>query len=622
MSSARSTSPGFEDILDLLKARRGFDFSGYKRASLMRRVRRRMQTVGVEAYGDYIELLERDPAEFDRLFNTILINVTTFFRDGVPWQFLSEDIVPRILEQRAGSQPIRVWSAGCASGQEPYTLAMVLAESMGIDEFLRRVKIYATDLDDEALSYARHGVYTAKEIGPVPELLRERYFDEQRGSYSFKKSLRRCVIFGRNDLIDDAPISRIDLLVCRNTLMYFDARTQERILNRFRFALRDGGFLFLGKAETLATYSTVFTPVDLQRRVFVKTGDGRRAVPPTVGARDRDAATAQDDTENDAAVMSAAFESSALAQFVVDRDGRLAVANDRARSLFRLNVRDVGRPLRDLEVSYRPVELRSLIDQIRLDGRSVKMPETPWPQAGEDRWFDVQLVPLVDARGILVGVSVSFEDVTLNRRLKLELQQSSAELETAYEELQSSNEELETTNEELQSTVEELETTNEELQSTNEELETMNEELQSTNEELGAINDQLGRRGAQVDELNEYLRSIVASLRGGVAVLDRGLRVKVWSRRAEDLWGVRAAEAMNAHLGELDIGLPLAEVTPLIEATLAKLERTEERTIVATNRRGKRIECRVAASPLIGPDHQGVQGVILTMEDTTGGLAD
>ncbi|MFL5488057.1 MAG: CheR family methyltransferase [Gemmatimonadaceae bacterium] len=615
MGSARS-APGFEDILDVLKANRGFDFSGYKRASLMRRVRRRMQTVRTGTYADYMDLLQRDPAEFDRLFNTILINVTTFFRDGVPWQFLSEEILPRILEQRGGGQPIRVWSAGCASGQEPYTLAMVLAESMGIDEFLKRVKIYATDLDDEALTYARHGVYTAKEIGAVPELLRERYFDEQGGRYSFKKPLRRCVIFGRNDLIDDAPISRIDLLVCRNTLMYFDSDTQERILNRFRFALRDGGFLFLGKAETLATHSGVFTPVDLQRRVFTKAPDGKRAFAPPHVANDRDRSNGEGERD-DRAIPAAAFETSALAQFVVDIDGRIAFANERARTLFRLNVRDIGRPLRDLEMSYRPVELRSLIDQIRLDGRSVKMPDTPWPLAGEDRWFDVQLVPLVEASGAQLGISVSFDDVTLNRKLKLELHQSSAELETAYEELQSSNEELETTNEELQSTVEELETTNEELQSTNEELETMNEELQSTNEELVAINDQLGVRGRQLDEVNDYLRSVLASLRGGVAVLDRQLRVKVWSRHAEDLWGVRAAEAMDAHLRELDIGLPLAEVTPLLEATLRSPDKTQERTIVATNRRGKRIECRVAASPLIGSDHQGVQGVILTMEDTT-----
>src|SRR5438270_4847340 len=253
--SAADTTEEFDSLLELLKRTRGFDFTGYKRASLMRRVRRRMQMVGVSSFSDYVKYLKQDPGEFDPLFNTVLINVTTFFRDGVPWGFLSEDIVPRVLEKKNSDEPIRVWSAGCATGQEPYTLTMVLAESLGVDAFLRRVKIYATDVDDEALSYARQGSYTAKEVEPVPELLRERYLERVNGRYSFRKNLRRCVIFGRNDLIDDAPISKIDLLVCRNTLMYFDSRTQERILSRFHFALRDGGFLFLGKAETLATHS-------------------------------------------------------------------------------------------------------------------------------------------------------------------------------------------------------------------------------------------------------------------------------------------------------------------------------------------------------------------------------
>src|SRR5215208_7022835 len=294
MTSARPNIE-LEDLLDLLKESRGFDFTGYKRASLTRRVRKRMQTAKVDTYAEYVEVLQRDPTEFDRLFNTVLINVTTFFRDGVPWQFLSEEIVPRILERKGPDEQIRVWSAGCATGQEAYTLAIVLAESIGVDQFLKRVKIYATDLDDDALSYARHGSYTAKEIEPVPELLRERYFERQNGSYSFRKALRRCVIFGRNDLIDDAPISRIDLLVCRNTLMYFDSRTQEKILRRFEFALREGGFLFLGKAETLAIHRNTFTPVDLQRRVFVKTVDSRRGVPRSFFKEDQTRSNGQRD---------------------------------------------------------------------------------------------------------------------------------------------------------------------------------------------------------------------------------------------------------------------------------------------------------------------------------------
>ena len=612
MSSA-DTSKEFEGLLDLLRRARGFDFAGYKRPSLVRRVRKRMQAVRVDTYRDYMAVLEREPSEFDHLFNTVLINVTSFFRDEIPWGYLAEEIVPRILEGKGPAESIRVWSAGCATGQEAYTLAMVLCEALGLDHFLRRVKIYATDLDDEALIYARQCSYTAKEVEPVSELLRDRYFERQNGRFYFKKPLRRCVIFGRNDLVSDAPISKIDLLVCRNTLMYFDSQTQARILNRFHFALRPGGFLFLGKAETLSMYANVFEPVDLQRRVFSKVSTGLR--PPRIEVF-RNGVNGGNEVEFERDPLStAAFEKAPLAQFVVDVKGDLVLANDRARHLFRLTNRDIGRPLQDLELSYRPVELRSLIDQIRSEERAVKMGEVAWLMDGDERWFDVQLLPLLNSVRELLGVSVSFDDITVARDLKQELQRSHAELETAYEELQSSNEELETTNEELQSTVEELETTNEELQSTNEELETMNEELQSTNEELGSINDQLRNRGSELNELNLFLRSIFASLGGGVAVIDPELRVKVWNHRAEDLWGVRAEEVIDTRFTDLDIGLPVEKLRPLITDTFNGRDGTGELVLDATNRRGRAIQCRIRANPLIEPDHKTAQGVILTMEE-------
>jgi len=612
MSSA-DTSKEFEGLLDLLRRARGFDFAGYKRPSLVRRVRKRMQAVRVDTYRDYMAVLEREPSEFDHLFNTVLINVTSFFRDEIPWGYLAEEIVPRILEGKGPAESIRVWSAGCATGQEAYTLAMVLCEALGLDQFLRRVKIYATDLDDEALIYARQGSYTAKEVEPVSELLRDRYFERQNGRFYFKKPLRRCVIFGRNDLVSDAPISKIDLLVCRNTLMYFDSQTQARILNRFHFALRPGGFLFLGKAETLSMYANVFEPVDLQRRVFSKVSTGLR--PPRIEVF-RNGVNGGNEVEFERDPLStAAFEKAPLAQFVVDVKGDLVLANDRARHLFRLTNRDIGRPLQDLELSYRPVELRSLIDQIRSEERAIRLGEVAWLMDGDERWFDVQLLPLLNSVRELLGVSVSFDDITVARDLKQELQRSHAELETAYEELQSSNEELETTNEELQSTVEELETTNEELQSTNEELETMNEELQSTNEELGSINDQLRNRGSELNELNLFLRSIFASLGGGVAVIDPELRVKVWNHRAEDLWGVRAEEAIDTRFTELDIGLPVEKLRSLITDTFNGRNGTGELVLDATNRRGRAIQCRIRANPLIEPDHKTAQGVILTMEE-------
>src|SRR5215468_4043420 len=261
----------FEVLLDYLKGDRGFDFTAYKRSSLMRRIQKRLQAVDVTTYEDYQTYLEAHPEEFGLLFNTILINVTSFFRDEEAWDFLGRQVVPRILAGGRPDSAIRVWSAGCASGEEAYTLAIILAEQLGIDAFRRRVKIYASDVDEESLLQARHATYTASQVQDVPAELLARYFERVDDRFLFHKDVRRSIIFGRHDLVQDAPISRVNLLVCRNTLMYFTRETQAKVLNRFHFALRNGGFLFMGRAELLLTHGELFTPVELKWRVFTKT---------------------------------------------------------------------------------------------------------------------------------------------------------------------------------------------------------------------------------------------------------------------------------------------------------------------------------------------------------------
>jgi len=204
--SVTALDPAFEELLTVLYQTHNFDFSGYKRSTLVRRVRRRMDLLGLDAFVDYADYLEVHPEEFGPLFNTILINVTTFFRDPPAWEHVEREVIPRILAAKRDGEPIRVWSAGCASGEEAYTLAIILCEALGVDGFRERVKIYATDLDDDALERARRGTYTAKEIAAVPEELQARYFEERSGQWLFRNDLRRSVIFGRHDLAQDAPI--------------------------------------------------------------------------------------------------------------------------------------------------------------------------------------------------------------------------------------------------------------------------------------------------------------------------------------------------------------------------------------------------------------------------------
>src|SRR5215208_939515 len=265
-----SEADALATLLTHLKEARGFDFSGYKRASLERRIAKRMHEVGVSDYSAYLDHLQANPSAFTDLFNTILINVTGFFRDAPAWDYLADTVIPPLLDEIPDNQPLRVWSAACATGEEAYTAAMVLAEKLGEDAFSRRVKIYATDVDEVALSTARAGTYSNDQLKAVPGELVDRYFEETPAGRTFRGDLRRAVIFGRNDLVQDAPISRIDLLISRNALMYFTAETQARILAHFNFALNDRGYLFLGKSEMLITHTDLFTPVDIRARVFRK----------------------------------------------------------------------------------------------------------------------------------------------------------------------------------------------------------------------------------------------------------------------------------------------------------------------------------------------------------------
>jgi two-component system, chemotaxis family, CheB/CheR fusion protein len=605
--------PSFERLLHFLRDSRSFDFTGYKRPSLMRRVRHRMREIGVESFDDYQDVLQLEPREFTALFNTILINVTSFFRDPDAWEHLRTEILPQVLEASDGGGALRIWSAGCSAGQEAYTIAMLLNEEMG-SSFREKVKIYATDIDEDALNYARQASYNERETRGLPDFYRDRYFDLVNGRYVFTPDLRRSVIFGRNDLTSDAPISRIDILLCRNTLMYLNAETQARVVSRLGFALRQNGVLFLGKAEMLLNHATIFDPIDLKRRFFrrvradVAEGAGFAAV-----GRSGTRAVASDHAGR---LRTEILLTNPVAQLAVGADGRLAMVNHRANAMLGLSDRDLGRPFQDLQVSYRPLELRSHLAAVIENRAPAWLREVEWRRRGPDAvYVDVHLVPLIAAGGEVLGASISFTDVTRFRQLRVEVETANRQLELAYEELQSTNEELETTNEELQSTVEELETTNEELQSANEELETMNEELQSANDELQSTNEALRDRTIEITDLNAFMESILGSLEAAVIVLDRDLVVQVWTRQANELWGLRADETVGQHLLNLDSGLPTAELHPWLRSVITRQQTAIiGRQLSAVNRRGRSVDLRVTVTSLQGDGDQPA-GALILMED-------
>jgi two-component system CheB/CheR fusion protein len=597
-------------LLEFVHDSRGFDFTGYKRSTIQRRVAKRMAEVGCESYADYVDYLQLNADEFARLFNTLLINVTSFFRDAHTWEYLANDVVPQLVAARPPESPLRIWSAGCASGEEAYSAAMALARVLGDEAFRNRVKIYATDVDEESLDYARLGAYLPRQIEGVPRDALDRFFERTDQRYVFRKDLRRRVIFGRNDLVQDAPISRIDLLLCRNTLMYFTADTQAQILRRFHFALDDGGVMLLGKSEMLISHSNLFTPVDLKRRVFrkvIRVGLRERV---RIMAADPDNGASQSVGES---LREAAFDIGGPAQVVLDADGVLVMASGAARRMFNLGVHDLGRPIQDLELSYRPVELRSYLDGVASTLRGADVRALQWRSGDEDRTLDIHLAPLLND-GIFLGTSISYVDVTEEHRLKETVASSKRELEQAYEELQSTVEELETTNEELQSTNEELETTNEELQSTNEELETMNEELQSGNEELETMNEELRHRTLELNDLNAFLEKVLTTIGFAVAVIDRNQHVQIWNAQARELWGLTPEEVEDQHLMSLDFGLPVERVKSQLRATLSGKSDHEEVVLEAVNRRGQSFGCRVTMLPVGASDNGDGTGVIMMME--------
>ena len=614
------TPHDLEALLTYLRDSRGADFTGYKRPSLTRLVNRRMRTVGVSTYQEYTDLLQAEGAELAALLDTLLVSVTSLFRDPDAWDVLRTQLLPQALRALARDEPVRVWSAACATGEEAYSLAILLHEVLGDDAYRRRVKVYATDVDEQALAVARAGRYPRSRLEQLTDHQREKYFEPDGDELSFRGELRSSLIFGRHDLLANAPISRVLLLSCRNVLMYFTPETQAKVLERFSWALHPEGLLLLGKAEMLLTQAQLFTPVSLPQRVF------RARRPPSAARLGALAVGAPTLRESDVArVAEVAFDAAPAAQVVLDAQGVVALVNARAEHELGLSPADLGRPFGDLVVSYRPVELRGVVASASASREPVELRDVGWSDAdGAECWWDVVVAPLLDGEGAerdVIGVHLVFEDVTERHELRSRLDQLDHELTTAYQELRSSSEELETTNEELQSAVEELETTNEELQSTNEELETMNEELQSTNEELQTLNDELRDRTLEVDQVNDFLQGILSGLETAVVVVDVDYRVQLWNSGAERLTGLRAFEAQGQRVLDLPVDVPADDLRALLGEVVLRGGRPDPVTVAVTNRFGRPAQRRVSATPLRRGGAGDVTGAVLTVSDDDGRAA-
>ena len=564
----------FRALLEKLSGRYNFDFREYKEASLARRIRSRMAQTHVDSFAAYSSFLDANPNEHVALFNTILINVTNFFRDPDAWKALADDVVPRIVDEVADTRSIRIWSAGCSSGEEPYSIAMLLAEHLGEAANNYSIKIYGTDVDEEALTAARHALYRTEQLKDVPDRLLERYFTRDGQLYRFRRDIRRWCIFGSHNLTQAPPLSHIDLLVCRNVLIYFTSELQDRILNRFHYSIREDGFLFLGRSESLLARSRKFTPVHLKWRIFRRMPSAARqaaAVLPEAGSVPQAAALARADATAPAARVQRALEALPAAVMVIDMTDTILSWNPAAEAMFDIPIASaLARKFRDLDVSYRVEGLRARIEDVKARHAVSRMDDVSFTRRnGDVVHADVTISPLFEAYR-LIGVLVYATEATEHARLKEQMARIAEQHATAIEELQSTNEELETTNEELQSTNEELETTNEELQSTNEELETTVEELQAANSELGALNAELEGRSAELKRVDAYHLGLLNSMEQSIFVTDRALVVTTWNQPSERMWGLRAEQAIGRDLAALPLGEMVRMLRPALDTALKR----------------------------------------------------
>lgn len=591
-----------DELLTFLREERGFDFTEYKKSSISRRVDRRMKDVGVSSIAGYREYLQAHPAEFPFLLDALLINVTDFFRDAGAWAALTELLAPRVAAAIDAERQFRVWCPGCATGEEAYTLAIVLAELMGEDAFRASVRIFATDIDENALVRARSGNYSARSMESLDPVLRDRYFEQDGASYVFRSDLRPMLTFGRHDLTADPPISRLDLLSFRNTLIYFNVDLQSRILQRFRTAIVSDGLLFLGRSESLVMQQAQFRTLDAEHRIFTPVPRGAVSTA-GLGA---DLIAGRVEGGAIGSVVAGAAQAGPFAQFVIDLDGQLVGANAMARAQFSVHSNDLGRPFTELAVAGLPLDLESVIETAHATGVSQSRVGVERLLANDQiQYLDIVVVPLIDESGAPSGSSVVFVDTSEVVRLRLER-------DLAVEELQAVTEELRASTQELQSTNEELETSNEEFQSMNEELETTNDELNSALSDVKKLNESLVRRTDAGNVVTARIVHILDGLAAGVIVIDERFEISYLNGEAERMLGVARGDVLGAPFTSLALELPGSDLDAVIRRAVAGED--YDHLATATSGVEDPVECRLVVSAGRDPEAGSVV-LLMLLED-------
>lgn len=559
-------------VLELLQRRTGHDFSLYKPSTLHRRVDRRMVIHDIGTLADYASFLQENPGEIDLLFKELLIGVTSFFRDTAVWEHLANVVLPELLSRRLTERKLRVWVVGCSTGEEAYSLAMAFSEVIrqrpDFSDFT--LQIFATDLSPEAIDTARRGRYPTSINEVVSAERLAQFFTAREGGYAIKPEIRDMVLFAQQDVILDPPFTKIDLIACRNLLIYFDATLQRRLIPLFHYSLRGGGVLLLGSAETVGRFGNLFRPIQSNLRLYQRQDDApsggpeflMKSFPPLSKVVRENLVSSTDHTSSDnlqAAADQVMLQVYAPASVVINSEGDILYISGRtgkylepAAGKANWNIHAMVRE--GLRVPISTALKSSTIDSEpqHLHGLHVHLP------GGGEQLVDVTIQVLREPAALRGATMIVFRDIeqvpAVGRKRKgralagasheSALQQYRDEIQTLREETRASREELQSANEELQST-------NEELQSTNEELTTSKEEMQSMNEELQTINSELQTKLDDLALAQSDMSNLLNSIEIAILFLDQNLNVRRYTDRATKIVNIR----------ESDVGRPFSDLT-------------------------------------------------------------
>jgi two-component system CheB/CheR fusion protein len=598
--------PEFSDamgkIFFLLKQNRSADFSLYKQTTMRRRISRRMVLQRIERLEDYVTLLRSNPEELDALFGDLLINVTSFFRDRPVYAALKKKVAPRILKGKPDGSEVRVWVPGCATGEEVYSLAICLSEEIARASRNLKLQLFGTDLSESAIAKARLGLFSsaiAKDVSP--ERLR-RFFSKSSAGYQINRSIRDMCTFARQNLCEDPPFSRLDLISCRNLLIYLGPELQKRCMPVFHYALNREGFLVLGTSETVGSATDLFAMVDKRHKFYL-----RKNVPTHANleftskalARAHPEAPARPDLHRAPAHRAGPLDLQSQADRIIlgeyapsgvvidthmrvhEFRGRTSRFLEHAPGTATLNLLQMVRSslVVDLRTAIHkamkenaPVRKEGVLLKVNSHTYEISMAVVPFTAPpSTEKWL---LVLFDDGRPVTESTTTPGKRATIHDNREAEIQHLRSELNTNKESLQSIIEEQESTNEELKSANEEIESSNEELQSTNEELETAKEELQSTNEELTTLNEELSNRNLEMAQMNNDLTNLLSSINIPILMVDNSLAVRRATPLAEKLFNLIPTD-IGRRLSDLKANLTIGNIDHIIREVLDSLTTRE-----------------------------------------------